>query len=284
MAARAPLGLMRRLPRMGKAGILGAAVLGGLWYWQERDYRAQMSWMGPPEAQVWYDWHTLNRTLRNDGYMVGWSDLRRNPLWVTYRLTRVADPEAGPRPSGFREDIRAIWRTTSSDYTGTGYDRGHMAPNYAIAVVNGRAAQQDTFLMTNVAPQRPALNRKLWQRLEEVIIDDFVPHFGTVWVTDGPIFDSSVTRLPSLIEIPDAFYKILVIPGRHPKMLGFIMPQKVSGNEPLDRFVVSVDEIEARTGLDFFSQLPDGVEHQLESRSDPGAWQLKRYARQPSRY
>ncbi|RKR06631.1 endonuclease G [Kushneria sinocarnis] len=284
MAARAPLGLMRRLSRLGGIGMLSAAVLGGLWYWQERDYRAQMSWMGTPEAQVWYDWHTLNRTLRNEGYMVGWSDLRRNPLWVTYRLTRVADPDAPPRPDGFREDVRAIWRTTSSDYTGTGYDRGHMAPNYAIAVVNGRAAQRDTFLMTNVSPQRPALNRKLWQRLEEVIIDDFVPHFGTVWVTDGPIFDADITRLPSLIEIPDAFYKILVVPGRQPRMLAFIMPQKVSGNEPLDRFVVSVDEIEARTGLDFFSQLPAEVERQLESRVDPGAWQLGRYARQPARY
>ncbi|MCM2130149.1 DNA/RNA non-specific endonuclease [Larsenimonas rhizosphaerae] len=276
-----------QLFRMGGIGIVFALVLGGLWFFQARDRWDALSWEGMPHAQVWYDWHTLNRPLTNHGYLVGWSDLRGNPLWVTYRLHRVKNPDSDPRPRGFRSDWRSLWPIDSDDYTRSGYDRGHMAPNYAMSVVHGRQAQLDTFLMTNVSPQRPDLNRKAWQRLEEVVIDHFVRRFGTVWVTTGPIFDSRITRMASLIEVPDAFYKILIVPGsvgNPPKALAFILPQTVKGNEPLDRFVVSIDEVERRTGLDFFSDLPDAIEVPLEGSVNPGPWHLDSVARTPSRY
>lgn len=279
--------LIMQLFRMGGIGIVFALVLGGLWFFQARDRWDTLSWEGMPRAQVWYDWHTLNRPLTNHGYLVGWSDLRGNPLWVTYRLHRVKTPDSDPRPRGFRSDWRSLWPIDSDDYTRSGYDRGHMAPNYAMSVVHGRQAQLDTFLMTNISPQRPDLNRKAWQRLEEVVIDHFVRRFGTVWVTTGPVFDKRITRMDSLIELPDAFYKILIVPGsvgNPPKALAFIMPQTVKGNEPLDRFVVSIDEVERRTGLDFFSDLPDSIEVPLEKGINPAAWHLDSVARTPSRY
>ncbi|WP_106477485.1 DNA/RNA non-specific endonuclease [Phytohalomonas tamaricis] len=276
--------LIRRLSRLGGIGFVFAAVIGGLWYWQERDYREHMAWMGVPEAQEAFDWHTFNRVLRNDGFLVGWSDLRANPLWVTYKLTRVNQSRHLPRPSSFREDWRSLWPVESSSYTRSGYDRGHMAPNYAISQVYGRTAQLDTFKMTNVSPQRPDLNRKVWQRLEEVVIDQFAARFGTVWVVTGPIFDNDIRRMRSLIEIPDAFFKIIVVPGKHPKALAFIIPQDVTGNEPLDRFLVSIDEVEIRTGLNFFHELPEDTAHSLESRVDSKGWNLDKVARLPSRY
>ncbi|MFC0267730.1 DNA/RNA non-specific endonuclease [Kushneria aurantia] len=269
--------MIARLRRTGVAGILITAVLYGLWYWQERDFRAQMSWMGTPQAQQWYDWKTLHRTLRNDGFLTGWSDLRANPLWTLYRLDPIANPRVGERPDAFHDDWRTFWPVTSDDYSGSGFDRGHMAPNYAIAAVHGRSAQRDSFLISNVSPQRPKLNRRLWRRLEEVVIDDFAPRLGTLWVTAGPIFDADIRRLPSLIEIPDAFYKILVAPGYGggpTRMLAFIVPQSVQGSEPLSRFVVSVDEVENRTGLDFFAVLPDRIESVLESGVDTSGWKL----------
>ncbi|MFC7414186.1 DNA/RNA non-specific endonuclease [Larsenimonas suaedae] len=281
------IGLIMRLARMGGIGLVFAAILGGLWFFQARDKWAALSYEGMPVAETWYDWRSFNRPLINHGFLVGWSDVRGNPLWVTYRLTRVKDPHSDPRPRGFREDWRSLWPITSRDYSHSGFDRGHMAPNYAMSVVHGRASQLDTFLMTNISPQKPDLNRKVWQRLEEVVIDHFVPRFGTVWVTTGPIFDKDIRRMDSLIEIPDAFYKILVVPGsvgKPPKALAFIMPQTVKGNEPLSDFVVSIDTIEQRTGLDFFSDLPDNLETRLESTVDSKAWRLGRVSRLPSRY
>ncbi len=258
----------------------------GLWYWQEQDVRDQLSWMG---VTTWDSPRltNLHRVLRNDGVLIGWSDLRVNPLWVSYRLHEVENPRAGPRPE-FRRDWRTLWPIAPDSYFGSGYDRGHLAPNYAIAAVHGSGAQRDTFLMSNVSPQRPDLNRRLWQRLEEVVIDHFVPRFGALQVITGPVFPASFIdnafRRVGLVEVPSAFYKILVVPGERPRALAFLMPQTVQGNEPLDRYLVSIDEIEARTGLDFFPLLPEAVERRLEGRVETTGWQLQAVARLPSRY
>lgn len=258
----------------------------GLWYWQEQDVRDQLSWMG---VTTWDSPRltNLHRVLRNDGVLIGWSDLRVNPLWVSYRLHEVENPRAGPRPE-FRRDWRTLWPIAPDSYFGSGYDRGHLAPNYAIAAVHGSGAQRDTFLMSNVSPQRPDLNRRLWQRLEEVVIDHFVPRFGALQVITGPVFPASFIdnafRRVGLVEVPSAFYKILVVPGERPRALAFLMPQTVQGNEPLDRYLVSIDEIEARTGLDFFPLLPEAVERGLEGRVETTGWQLQAVARLPSRY
>nr|WP_299243226.1 DNA/RNA non-specific endonuclease [uncultured Halomonas sp.] len=277
---------IRRQMRNLGVSLLFVSVATGLWYWQEQDVRDRLSWMGVPT------WDTLgvtnfHRVLRNDGTLIGWSDLRVNPLWVSYRLREVDDPRSGPRPN-FKRDWRTLWPIAPESYFGSGYDRGHLAPNYAIATVHGRTAQTQTFLMSNISPQRPDLNRKLWQRLEEVVIDHFVARFGVVEVITGPVFPpdflDNVFNRVGLVEVPQAFYKIIVVPSKQPKALAFLMPQTVQGNEPLDRYLVSIDEIEARTGLDFFSLLPDDVEAGLESGIREQGWDLKKVARLPSRY
>ncbi|MBD3894807.1 DNA/RNA non-specific endonuclease [Halomonas sp. ML-15] len=258
----------------------------GLWYSQEQEYRDQLVWMGVPT------WESptptsLHRVLRNDGFLVGWSDLRVNPLWVSYTLHAVDDPSAGPRPN-FQRDWRTLWPITPDSYLGSGYDRGHLAPNYAIAAVHGAEAQSQSFLMSNISPQRPDLNRRLWQRLEEAVIDYFVPRFGVVQVITGPVFperfmDNIFNRV-GLVEIPEAFYKILVVPAEQPLALAFIMPQEVAGDEPLGDYLVSIDEIEARTGLDFFPNLPEAAAQRLESRVETDGWGLEEVSRLPGRF
>ncbi|SEM09640.1 DNA/RNA non-specific endonuclease [Halomonas caseinilytica] len=277
---------LRRMMRRAGVAVLFAAVGSGLWYMQEREVRDRLSWMGVP---TWAEVTplSLHRVLRNDGYLLGWSDLRVSPLWVSYVLHEVENPHAGERP-GFRQDWRSLWPVTPDSYAHSGYDRGHLAPNYAIAVVHGRDAQRDTFLMSNMTPQRPDLNRRLWQRLEEVVIDRFVPRLGTLQVIAGPVFDDDfldgMLNRVGLVEVPEAFYKILVVPGERPRALAFLMPQDVNGDEPLDRFVVSIDEIEARTGLDFFPQLSPAAAESLEAGVATEGWGLEEVARLPGRF
>lgn len=275
----------RQLRNLGVL-LLFVLVAGGLWLWQEWEVRERLSWMGLPT------WDTpglasLHRVLRNDDVLIGWSDFRVSPLWVSYRLHDVGEGGIGPRPD-FRQDWRTLWPVEPDSYAGSGYDRGHLAPNYAIALVHGREAQLDTFLMSNITPQRPDLNRRLWQRLEEVVIDHFVPRFGALRVVTGPVFPADlfphVLRRVGLTQVPTAFYKILVVPSERPRALAFLMPQTVHGNEPLDRYLVSIDEIEVRTGLDFFPRLPDTMEHRLEDSVRTQGWQLQEVSRLPARY
>ncbi|WP_240724781.1 DNA/RNA non-specific endonuclease [Onishia niordana] len=277
--ARAGLG------RLLIAGVF-VAVATGLWYSQEADFRNSLSWEG---VTTWESPTPLNlhRVLRNDGYLVGWSDLRVNPLWVSYLLNDAGASQIGDRP-GFSRDWRTLWPVSTDSYRGSGYDRGHLAPNYAIANVHGREAQRQTFLMSNMSPQRPNLNRQLWQRLEEAVMDHFVPRFGTLQVITGPIYPADflegVFHRVGFTQVPEAFYKILVVPSETPRVIAFIMPQQVSGNEPLDRFLVSVDKIEARTGLDFFPQLTPGAAGRLEGSVDTHGWDLQAVARRPGRF
>lgn len=281
--------------------LLGILVLCGIWYWSQQSARERMSWEGVPQAQQWQDWRTWHRVLRNDAYLVGWSDVRVAPLWVVYRLDARRDPYRLKRPEGFEQDWRSVVPLTPAAYTATGYDRGHLAPNYAIASLYGRQAQQQTFLMTNIAPQRPNLNRKLWQRLEAAEVDVLLPQMGTIWVIDGPVYGerpeylSSCNRwvaslmsmrMPVCVAVPEAFYKILVVPGQQgqsTRILAFLFPQEVRGDEPLDRYLVSVDEVERRTGIDFFPRLP--VQQQvLESAVVTLGWPLSQFVHMPSRY
>lgn len=226
------------------------------------------------------------QVIRHPGHVVGYSPCHRNPLWVSYRVSRDLRHALPPRPEKFHADPAAPevrWHA----FKGSGYQRGHLAPRYAIARLYGEVAQEATFYMTNITPQRPNLNQKAWQRLEEVEIDEMSRWHGALQVIVGPIFDAQQEILPSGVEVPDAFFRIWLDGdtwnGR-PRVLAFIVPQDVRGDEPLDGFLASVDEIERQTGLDFFAALDDAVEDPLEAQVEAGPWKLARVARQPPRY
>ncbi|WP_300273280.1 DNA/RNA non-specific endonuclease [Halomonas sp.] len=286
--------MSRRSPRRRRGhplrrlavSLLFVAVAAGLWHLQERELRDALVWMGVPE---WQEPSPLSfhRVLRNDGFLLGWSDVRVNALWVGYRVAPVGDGRIGARPD-FRADWRTLWPIGTDHYAGSGFDRGHLAPNYAIAAVHGRGAQRDTFYMSNMSPQRPDLNRRLWQRLEEAVMDHFAPRLGELQVITGPVFPErfldNVFNRVGLVEVPEAFYKILVVPGERPMALAFLMPQGVRGDEPLDDFLVSIDAIEARTGLDFFPRLPEAAAEALEGGVSPRGWALEEVANRPGRF
>ncbi|HHT00812.1 MAG TPA: DNA/RNA non-specific endonuclease, partial [Thiomicrospira sp.] len=152
----------------------------------------------------------------------------------------------------------------------------------------GRSAQLDTFLMTNITPQKPKLNQKSWQRLEEVIANDFSEWHGDFWVVTGPIFGENPKTLKnSGVQIPKAFYKILIKPSSQAmpaKALAFIFPQTAKANASLMTFVTTIDEVEQQTGIDFFHKLDDEFEDNLEASKTPEAWRLQEVAKRPSRY
>lgn len=227
---------------------------------------------GAPRLHARLDAGTL-RVLANTGYVVGYSDALGNPLWAAYRVPDANPVDAPPRPDEFTLDIRTAARIEPGDYTRSGYDRGHLAPNFAIATRYGRRAQEETFLMSNIIPQKHALNAGLWQQLEQRIATAYPARFGEVWVIAGPVFGPRPERLRRRVAVPEACYMILVdeSAGRV-RTTAYLFPQTAPESRRLDDFLVAIDELERRTGLDFLSELPDAPEAALEARRAERTW------------
>ncbi len=211
--------------------------------------------------------------IENRGFTVAYDETRQLPAWAAYTLG--ADPElhAFARPSRFRVDDRTQARVSHGDYTNSGFDRGHMAPNFAIMTRFGQEAQRDTFFMSNVVPQPGALNQGPWRLLEDRIANDYANELGQVWVVTGPLFDDEVEQLAAAVEIPDAFFKIVVDEiDRLPRALAFRMNEGTPRQAAFGDFLTSVDAIEAEAGFDFFSELDDTLEQAMEMVTAPALW------------
>jgi endonuclease G, mitochondrial len=213
------------------------------------------------------------KALENTGFTVGYCEELKDPVWVVYRAGPEQFPDPADRPQRFATDNRTKARVAHADYARSGYDRGHMAPNFVIATRFGREAQIETFLLSNIVPQAPDLNQKVWRLLEERVAKEWAQKLGEVWVTVGPVFGAKVQRLPSGVAIPEATYMVILNENEDwPRALAYLMPQTVSGDEAADTFLTSVDEVEQRTGLDLYPELPDADEAELERARASHGW------------
>jgi endonuclease G, mitochondrial len=213
------------------------------------------------------------RVLPNTGYIAGYADALGAPVWVTYQVRDLRPlPPAPERPERFEIDRRTVARVAPEDFTNSGYDRGHLAPNYAIATRFGPDAQRETFLMSNIVPQRHALNAGAWKQLEQKVATTYPGRFTEVWVIAGPIFGPQPARLRRA-AVPDAFYMIVLDEGNDGvRAQAFIFAQDTAAGVGIASGLVTIDEIEARTGLDFLVELEDVAEAQLESRRAERVW------------
>ncbi len=214
------------------------------------------------------------RILANRGYVVGYSERLRNPRWAAYHvrdLSRIPVPK--PRPEKFEVDRRTASRVGSESYSGSGYDRGHMAPNYAIATRHGEAAQRETFLMSNITPQRHALNAGLWRELETRAATSWPARYGEVWVIVGPVFGANPRTLRGGVAVPEAFFKIIIDEqdGRL-RTLAFLVPQDVPEGADPARHLTTIEEIERRTGLDFLPELDEQSQRAIETQRAARVW------------
>lgn len=211
--------------------------------------------------------------LTNIGYLSGYCEAHRNPAWVGFSISSITVGSTAKRPSKFLTDTRTASRVNHEDYSNSGYDRGHMAPNYAIATRYGHEAQRETFLMSNITPQAPNLNRIWWRLLEEKEATDFAMRLERVWVLTGPVFTGEPKKLHNGVDVPAAFYRIILDEeSGQPRVLAFIAPQTATGHEPLVQFLTSVREIEQQTGLDFHPALPKEVQDRIENVKAERLW------------
>ncbi len=206
-------------------------------------------------------------------YSLDYSEKHEQPRWVYYKISSQDLGGDVKRASSFTLDPKVSTRSAaSSDYTKSGYDRGHLCP--AGDMSHSEVAMRESFYMSNISPQAPAFNRGIWKSLEERVRRWCATEGELHIVTAGVLSDVSASiGTSSKISIPKRFYKAIYAP-RSGKMIAFIFANEGS-SEPLRSFAVSVDQVEAATGIDLFHQLEDDIEAKLESTIRLDQWQLQ---------
>lgn len=210
--------------------------------------------------------------LRRMGYTVSYNPTTREPNWVAWYLSaKRLDGDANRSGVEFREDESVPEpRATTWDYYRSRFDRGHQCP----AGDNkwSQEAMEESFLLTNICPQNPKLNKYEWNRLESQC-RDWAKEYGGVYVACGPIFSagSKKTIGEHRVKVPTAFFKVVLCTVGTPKAIGFIY-QNIGDKQDYRSCVRSVDEIEALTGYDFFHLLDDATEKKVEAEANIDDW------------
>src|SRR5690606_22889160 len=160
----------------------------------------------------------------------------------------------------------ADWR----NYKNSGFDRGHLCP--AGDRTFSFEAYNQTFLTSNISPQDRDFNSGIWNRLEQKVRFWAEKYDGVYVVTGGILKGKMETLGDEKVSVPNEFYKIVLdaSDGNY-KAIAFVIPNKPS-NESFYEYAVSIDEIETKTGIDFFPKLPDTLENEMEQKIDLMAW------------
>lgn len=215
-----------------------------------------------------------NYLVVNTAYALSYNSSKGTPNWVAWRITEndLGDVD---RQNDFRPDPslqKGLKRVTPSDYTGGGYDRGHLCPS------GDRSSDPDqnslTFLMTNIAPQTGDLNRYAWEKLESYARGLVRRGHVDLFVLAGVYGEKE--KLKRRVTVPTNFWKIIIaVPqsgGRtdvneQTHVIAVDMPNATGiSQENWRSYRTTVRAIEKRTGYNFFSLLPQNLQDELETR------------------
>jgi endonuclease G len=164
--------------------------------------------------------------------------LQPGVTWYTLTKEDALNDPPNDRPSSFRQDPR-IKTLKHSDYTNSGYDRGHMVP--ADDRDDDQEALDSTFYMTNVSPQIPHLNQRGTWRQAEIWVDKLAEESGPIQVFSGPVFMGYPIfhTKDKLIPIPTHFFKIVARGSQ--VVAAFLIPNSGQNSTNLLDYSISYD-------------------------------------------
>lgn len=216
---------------------------------------------------------TTGQIVHHEGYSLSYSEPHEQAEWVAYELKQSQLSTTNFKRPYFEEDQAvktkaAHWR----NYKNSGYDRGHLCP--AADRAYSQFAFNETFLTSNISPQTHDFNAGIWNRLEQQV-RDWAREYDGVYVVSGGVLKGTMKTIgDENVAVPNQFYKVLIDNNSgQPKLLAFLMNHQET-NKPLSDFVVSVDAVEALTGIDFFPELEDSMENRLEASRAYGDWRF----------
>ncbi|MFD2784048.1 DNA/RNA non-specific endonuclease [Hymenobacter rubripertinctus] len=228
-----------------------------------------------------------NYLLTRPQYAVGYNARRGTPTWVSWHLS-AAWLGAAPRQDDFRPDPalpRQFYQVTPRSYSGSGFDRGHNCPSADRSLtLDDNSA---TFLMTNMIPQAGANNQRTWGNLEEwaraqvrrgqeiYVIMGSYGQGGTGTAGFKTTLDEGRVTVPAriwkvLVVLPEGPDDLRRIAAGQARLIAIDTPNDQQVSPDWSRYRVSLDALEAATGLDLLSALPPAVQDKLEAQVDTG--------------
>jgi endonuclease G len=231
-----------------------------------------------------FQWN--NFLLEKRHFALSYNNRKGIPNWVSWRLSKK-DVGSAPRKEFHPEPDLPFWFTqiTPSDYTGSGFDRGHLCPH------SDRSADDDmsyeTFSMANMIPQSPRVNEKAWAQLETYCRELVEHEHKTLYIIDGPAGQGGTGRdgfkeeagRQHQVVVPAKCWKVIMVldagegndsarVSANTRIISVIIPNDMSVGENWSGFRVSVKEIETLTGYKFFDRIPASVIEPLKTRVD----------------
>ena len=225
----------------------------------------------PDTKEFFLPTSTTGQIVHHQGYSLSYSEPHEQAEWVAYELKKSHLSNTNFERPYFEVDNAvktgaAHWR----NYKNSGFDRGHLCP--AGDRKYSQDAHDETFLTSNISPQKSDFNAGIWNTLEQKVRYWAQKYDGVFVVTGGVLKGKMQTIGDENVAVPNQFYKIILDANTDKvKMIAFLMSHENS-NQPLYEFVVPVDEIEYLTGIDFFPELDDELENRLEASSSYKDW------------
>jgi DNA/RNA endonuclease G (NUC1) len=219
-----------------------------------------------------------NYLMPKPQYTISYNRSKATPNWVAWRLDSTWIGST-PRQDDYRPDtsLPAGWyQVLDTDYSGSGYDRGHMCPSgdRTNSVPNNSA----TFLMTNFVPQISANNQGPWEEFESYC-RTLAQQGNEIYIFTGPA-GTAGTISQGRITVPAVTWKVVIIlPNgandvsrvtRATRAFGIIVPNvpPLDINTPWRNFRVTVNAVENLTGYDFFKTVPKNTQELIENKRD----------------
>ena len=211
-------------------------------------------------------------------YSVEWDTDKKAQRWSCYQMYESISVANTSRYNGddqYPQDpqLPEQYRLTKDLFYGSGFDHGHICPS--ADRLCSREANYQTFFLTNMQPQYNKFNAKLWEKMEGQIRTWNRGSFrDTLYVCKGGTIDNENNIIRYLgsgtnkIPVPKYFFMAVLCKNAEGyKALGFWVEHKNEdrSSDKLGNYVVNIYDLQQLAGIDFFCNLPDNIEHQVET-------------------
>lgn len=215
-----------------------------------------------------------NAIVEHSAMILSYNETHEQPNWVSHIVIPAVIEGNLSRTNDFRVDPKVTTQTAvKADYWYSGFDRGHIGPSADFRWSS--KAISESYFYSNMAPQRPELNRERWAELEGWVRSHVYHTEEQMIVVAGGILQKDLPTIgkENKVSIPEKCFKVILdLEGPEKKAIGFVLENKECPY-PVISYAMSIDEVEKITGLDFFSELDDELEEKLESSFDTDLWQ-----------